>query len=408
MASSLQYFNPATATWEPVNSQVDLCNQSLGVGGLTVDAWGIQKVSLPYSLFHSLFTFDIPQSQWFLYHGETHVYTSTNIVSTNGAGVITANAAQPSVTLESRATPRYQPNRGHLYSTALWCPSETADGVREWGLLTTENGVFFRLKADGLLYAVQRSGSVETKEEAIDTSGVAGFDVEKGNVYDIQYQWRGVGNYNFYINLVKVKTFANLGTLTALSMEDPALPAAFKATRTTQDVSIFTGCVDITSENGNDDILQYASAYAETSLNGTDQPLITVYNPLQINSKTNTRMIELSRITLTCDKKATFKVWVTRDPAAITGETLVAINSGSYVQTDSPDSVAGAVKATSVNTTLMKLVTVIPVEALVSRSVNNPFQGRIAFPLVRGDYLVVTANVTSGTCDAVIEWGEAL
>jgi hypothetical protein len=381
---------------------------SLGEGDITTDAWGIQKVSLPYSLFHGLFTFDVPASQWFMYHGTTQVYTSTNIVSTNSAGAITANAAQPTVKLESRATPRYQPNRGHLYSTALWCPSKTADGVREWGLSTVENGVFFRLKADGLLYAVQRSGGVETKEEVIDTSGVTGFDVQKGNVYDIQYQWRGVGNYKFFINLVEVKVFASLGTLTALSMEDPALPATFKATRTTQDVSIFVGCVDIASENGSDDRLQYGSAYADVTLNGADVPLITTYNPLTISGKTNTRMMELSRITVTCDKKATIKVWVTRNLAAITGATFGTLGSGSFVQTDSPDSVVGAIKATSVNTALMKLVTSIPLQANVFRSTDNPFQGRIDFPLVRGDYLVITATVTTGLCDCVVEWGEAI
>lgn len=377
-------------------------------GELTVDAWGVPKVSMPFSLFHGLFTFDIPASQWFIYEDQVQVYTSTNVIAENSTGVIRSSAAKSDVVLESRASPRYQPNRGHLYSTALWCPNKTNGGVREWGLKTVENGVFFRLKGDGLLYAVLLSGGVETKEELIDTSAVAGFDVQKGNVFDIQYQWRGVGNYNFFINLVKVHTFANLGTLTALSLEDPALPAYFKSRRITQDVEIRVGCVDITSENGNDDRLQYSSAYADVSLNGTDLPLIVIYNPLTINTKTNTRMIELSRITLTCDKKANFKVWITRNPAAITGATFVALGSGSFVQTDSPDSAPGAVKATSVNTALMKLITNIPVQAGVYRATDNPFQGRIDFPLVRGDYLVVTATVTSGVCDCVVEWGEAL
>jgi hypothetical protein len=381
---------------------------ALGTGDLTVDAWGSQKVSIPHSVFHGLFTFDIPPSQWFMYENGTQVYTSANIISENSEGVLRTSAAKNVLLLESRATPRYQPNRGHLYSTAVWCPSKTASGVRDWGLATTENGVFFRLKADGKLYAVLRSGGVETKEEEISISKVSGFDVEKGNVYDIQYQWRGVGDYKFFINLVHVHTFSNLGTLTALSMEDPALPAMMKATRTSADVEIHAGCVDISSENGNDDRLQYASVYADATLNGTDLPLVCIYSPLQVNSATNTRMAELSRITLTCDKKAVFKVWQTRNLAAITGATFVAINSGSFIQTDSPDTVAGAVKATSVNTALLKLVTVIPVEAGVSKVTNNPFQTRIDFPVVRGDYLVITATVSTGTCDAVIELGEAI
>ena len=376
----------------------------LGIGDITTDAWGIQKMSLPHSVYHGLFTFDVPPSQWFMYHGTTQVYTSTNIKSTRGAGEVTATAAVPVATLESKYTPRYQPNRGHLFSSALWCPAPDNDGIRDFGLSTVENGVYFRLTPNGL-YAVQKSGGVEARVSLIDTSVLPGFDISKGNVYDIQYQWRGVGDYFFFINLTLVHAFLNLGTLTELSMEDPALPVHFKATRTTQDVSMFVGCADITSENGSDDRLQYASVAAARTITGTDTPLLVIHNPLQINGVTNTRMLELARITLTSDKKGIFKVWITRNPAAITGATLTARGNGSYVQTDASP---GATPATSVNIALLNLVTAIPVQANVTRDTNNPFSTRIDFPVVRGDYLVVTLTATTATCEGVVEWGEAV
>jgi hypothetical protein len=268
--------------------------------------------------------------------------------------------------------------------------------------------VFFRLKADGKLYAVLRSGGVETKEEEISTTKVSGFDVEKGNVYDIQYQWRGVGNYKFFINLVHVHTFNNLGTLTALSIRDPALPAFMKAVRTAADVEIHAGCVDITSENGESDRLQYASTYAQKTISGTSVPVLCVHNPLQIASSTNTRMVELSRISFNCDKKSLFKVWVTRDLTGITGATFATRGNGSFVQVDSPDSVAGAVSATAVTAAKLQLVTAVPLAANARVEVNNPFQGRIDFPLVRGDYLVITNDASTGACEVVCERGEAI
>jgi hypothetical protein len=383
-------------------------NVKVGTGDLTIDAWGTPKTSHPHSVFHGLFTFDVPPSQWFMYHGATQVYTSTKITSVDGSLSVVADATVPIAEVVSRATPRYQPNRGHLYSTALWMPNKTNDGIREFGLATPENGVFFRLKADGKLYAVLRSGVVETKEEEIDTTGVVGFDVQKGNVYDIQYQWRGIGNYKFYINLTLVHAFELLGTLTSLSMQDPALPAIYKCTRTTQDVSIRAGCVDITSENGDDGRLQYASAYAAATLNGTNVPLVVIYNPLTVNGKTNTRMIELAKISLNCDKNGSFRVWTTRDPTASTGATLVARGGGSFIQTDSNDANPAAVAATAVNIAKMNLVTVIPIRANIPKETVNPFQDRIDFPLVRGDYLVITATVSTGAAEAVVEWGEAI
>lgn len=379
----------------------------LGEGDLVNDAWGSPKVSLPYSIFHGMFTFDIPANMWFTYENGTQVYTSTNVVSSGGAATLTTSATKTALILESRECPRYQPNRGHLFSTAVWCPSKTNDGIREWGLQTTENGVFFRLKSNGLLYACLKSGGSVTKEELIDTSIVDGFDVQKGNVYDIQYQWRGVGNYKFFINLTEVHVFSNLGTLTALSMQNPALPISFRATRTTQDVNLNIGCADISSENGSIDTEQYQSAFNEGVAITTDTPIITVYNPLQINSVTNTRTCTLARISLNASKRTTFRIWLTRNPAAFTGMTLQKLGGGSFVQCDSPLMNAAAVKATAFNTALAEVILSVPIEAYTQKSFDNPYRGRIEFPLVRGDYLVITATGSGGpTGDAVVEWGE--
>lgn len=386
-----------------------------GKGDLTIDAWGAQKVSLPQSLLHGLFTFDIPPTTWLLWHGTTNVATSTNIVSAGGVAQITANTTQPVVRLESRECPRYQPNRGHLFSTALWLPAKTNNGIRDFGLFTNENGVFFRLKADGKLYAVLRRAGTEVREELIDTSVLTGFDVEKNNIYDIQFQWRSAGNYHFYIGdpatgvQKRVHTFDNLGKLTSASLENPALPVTFKATRTTQDVVMHVACADVTSENGTRAVYQYDSAFAEAlAVNGTNVRVLVVRSPLLIGGKTNTRTVQLARINFSSTTAATFKVWTGNNPAAITGGTFVSIGNGSYIETDSPDTVAGAVRVTSVNVALMKNVVAVPVQALNPRSFENPAPGLITFPVVRGEYIVITCTATSATVSTVIEWGEVI
>jgi len=381
---------------------------ALGTGDLIEDAWGIQKVSFPVSLFSGKFTFDIDPAAWFMYENGTQVYTSTNITSTDSAGKLITDATNTVVYLESRECPRYQPNRGHLFSTALWCPNKTNDGIRDWGVgIHGENEVQFALKSDGLLYAQLESGGVSKVDAVIDTSVVSGFDVEKGNIYDIQFQWRGVGNYKFFINNVLVYTINNLGTLTALSMENPALPAHFRCERTTENTEMHIGCVDITSENGTkNDREAYASAYAESVAVSTNTPVLVVHNPLQINSQTNTRTATLARVSLNCSKKGVFKVWVTRDPTQITGETLKAVGNGSYMESDSTDMDATAVRATAVTLAGLQFVISVPVEAAKRESVDNPYRDRIEFPIVRGDYIVVTCTASTAAADCVIEWGE--
>lgn len=387
----------------------------IGKGDLITDAWGVQKVSRPVSLLHGMWTYDIPANMWFMYENGAQVYTSAQIISEAGAAKLTANVTKTTVLLESKECPRYQPNRGHLFSTAGWFPSKTADGVRDFGLFTTENGVFFRLKADGKLYAVLRRAGIEVLEQEINTSVLTGFDVEKNNIYDIQFQWRAAGNYYFYIGdpatgaSTLVHAFNLLGTLTSPSLSNPALPISFKATRVTEDVVMHLGCADITSENGvvlNSEI--YASAYAEAVAVVTDTPVIVIKQPLQINSTTNTRTISLARISVNCNKKAVFKVWITRDSTAITGATYVALGEGSFVETDSPNTKTGAVRATAVTLNKLKFVTSISIEATSRTAVDNPYRGRIEFPLVRGDYLVVTCTAATAIAEVVVEWGEQI
>ena len=386
-----------------------------GAGELTTDAWGVQKVSLAYSLFHGMWTYNIPNNMWFTYENGIQVYSSTAVTSVNSAAHIVTSSTITTALLESRECPRYQPNRGALYSTSLWAPNKNANGVRDFGLFTAANGVFFRIKADGLLYAVVRSGGVETYEAVIDTSVLDGFDVEKNNIYDIQFQWRGAGNYLFFIGDPKagvsklVHKIDYLGKLTRLTIQNPALPASYMCTRITENVELNIGCVDITTENGKRDSGQYASVYTEaTSANGTNIPVIAIRNPLMALGRINTRHIELGRIIVTCDKKAVFKVWAFRDPTAIIGATFAGINYGSFVESDSPFSAPGAVRATSVTTALMRPLLSIPVQAGVTRVQDNPLPLVTSYKLVRGDYILVTCSASVGSCDVVIEWAEII
>lgn len=393
----------------------------MGSGDMVKDVWGSPKVSVPASLFHGLWTFDISAKMWFMFHGVTQVYSSTNIVSDGGQALLTADAANPVVHMESKECPRYQPNRGHLYSDAIIMPDKN-NGVVEHGLImidsagNIENGVFFRKKTDGLYYACLVSGGVQVKEELIDTSDLVGYDIENGNITDIQFQWRSVGNYHFYIgnpesgNQKLVHSFLFLGTLGGASIENPAMPACCRVTRGTADTIVRWGCADITSENGEkNNREEYTSAYTKNfSGAAADFPVIVIKQPLTINGKPNTRTVTLARITLSATKRTYFEVWVTRDPAAFTGPAFKKINNGSFVETDSIDMDATATRATAVNKSLLSFVTFVRVEANVRTLADNPYRDRIEFPLVRGDYLVVTCADSTAAADAVIEIGEQI
>ena len=407
---------------------VDVTSAQHGSNDLATDVWGTPKFTQPVSLLHGLFTFDIPPGVWkVIENGTEATYGSyTGASSTNGALSITSNSNNTVV--QSLRHPRYQPNRGHLYSTALWCPSKTADGVREWGLATDNNGVFFRLKSDGLLYAVVKSGGSETTEALIDTSSVASFDVEKGNLYDIRFQWRGVGNYYFYINQVLVHTVDNLGTVTALTVENPALPARFKCVNTTADVTMNVGCVDVTSEGGLRDTRVYDSIDTGTDIttftvnndNADGEAVLAIKVEDTIGSEVNTRDLVLERITTFCTDEAATSIYVTRDDTVIGGIADNADPSLGWADAN----LLGSVKYmtgghdsllettfetnhTSANTTRLLSKRVEIDHANVIETVRKD---EVEYYITPGSYLVVTLrpDADAKSCGATIEWSEEI
>ena len=170
-----------------------------------------------------------------LFNGSELIGSFNNASSVNGKLHLEAGATLDDDTvLRSFRNPRYEPNRGHIYSISAFMPSPTALGVREFGIFTEESGVFFRLKSDGDLYAVYRTtlsgtGLVETEEKITIPFDL---DLAMGNIFDIQFQWRGVGNISFYIGNPTtgvselVYTFRNLNQSTELTYVQPS-PAYF-------------------------------------------------------------------------------------------------------------------------------------------------------------------------------------
>lgn len=386
---------------------------SLGYGHLTHDAWGIQKVTQAVSLFHGMFSFDVPPNIWLVEEDGAEVVPASVTSCTSSGGALHIDPTGfTTVEMHSHRHPRYQPNRGHLYSTAVFLPSPNADCVRDFGLIShDENGVFFRLIGNGASYtlnAVRTSGSVETVEEITIPSAFVGFDISKGNIYDIQFQWRGVGNYKFYIGNPAtglselVHTMNLLGTLDALSIQNPTLPATFKVDNTNGgNGKIICGCVDITSEGGTEDREQYQSAtHARSTGTNTEIPILSIFSPETINGHVNTRDTRLARVSGSADAKVTCTVYKTRDPAALTGEAFATIGGGTYVQKDTT--------ATAIVTANANKILSFKIEANSSAFRESPDPRRIDFFVSHGDYIIITSQGNNTNVDFAIEWGEEI
>lgn len=367
---------------------------------LVLDAWGRPKVVNDRSLLHGMFTFNIPVDKWRESINGTEV-NFTNATSVDGKLVLTSGSTTNDKTLlNTFRNPRYQPNRGYLYSTAVILPNYTDLGNRRFGAGTEENGVFFSLES-GTLYAVVRTtiGGVTSEDKQIIEA--TGIDLTKGHVYDIQFQWRGVGNYKFFIDLQEVYTFEYLGTRTDLTMSNPALPAFFECENLGNEVEMNVGCVDITSEGGNANGKEYGSVSIDNDsgqvlIDGLNQPIIAVRSKLTVGGKINTRDTLALLASAYGDQRCVFRVWKTRDFTAITENDQSWSDYGDGHLEKIIYDVPSVANEMTFDTSKADLVFGCRVDQDETYATSALFEGRTEIYLTSGDVFVFTMHRETG------------
>ena len=387
---------------------------------ITSDAWWKFKVTHDLSIFHALWTYDIPTSIWLLFEDWSEVLppSASYISSINGEMVMNVGSTlDQRACLQSRRHPRYQPNRWHLFSTTCFLPDPSVTGAfRRWGLYNrqsncdVDNWAYFELD-DGILYACITSNTVTTRQE-ISSEVLTGklwssFDLSKGNLYDIQFQWRWVWDYFYFINQKLVHTINNLGTLDNVSILNPALPVSYHARNTwyAWDVIIKSGCTDVTSEWGELEWLTYIStpniltgASQWRAISNRDNPLMIVRVKETFNSLQNTRDVHLFRINVSSDQKSIGKIYVTRDSTAFSWTSFPSAFTDARMDSviEKIDCVdLNNTEISSIDTTKSQLVYSWRVPQDWSLVVWNPSEN-VEFILRSWDYLVLTWERENG------------
>lgn len=392
---------------------------NIGKNQLAFDAWGRAKTISDNSIFHGMFTYNVPVTTWYETVNGT-VVAGTNATSVDGALNIVAGATLNDDTyLRSYRCPRYEPNRGALYSTAGWLVNPTGAMTREFGTFTPECGVFFRLKSGGTLVGVIRTTvQTVTTDDEIALTIPAGVDLSKGNIFDIQYQWRGVGNYKFFINNVEVGDSEYLGTLTQLSMYNPALPVAWNSINLGDNDAMNFGCVDVTSEGGKDNGKTYGSVGIDTqsgqvAIVGTGMwnvPIIAVRSKTTVGGLINTRDTLALLATAYADQRAFVRVWTTRDFTDITDndDTWQDFGDGHL---EHIEYLNGAGTPMAFNTAGLVPVFGSRIDQDTSYSTSALFEGRTEIYLTAGDMFVFTIHRETGAAfngGVTFEFAEAI
>lgn len=401
-------------------------NVRTGTNDLAIDAWGKSKTTLDYSLYSTVFTRDIPY-EWREFTNDVEQSSFGNMSIVNGKLVLTSTVNNQRDKASTIKHNRYRPNRGHLLSTACFIPTANGSGSHKIGMFNAESGVWIELD-NGQWYACTRTkvdGVVTDNKNPFTMpasfNGVS-FDATKGNLYDIRFQWRGVGNYEFFVNQTLVYTINNLGTLDELSIFNPALPVSFECVATSTDnATIEAGCVDVTTEGGNDINKKYGSLAINNADNSTE---VEVSNPnipiIALRSKSlisgtsgnilNTRDTSILMVKGYGNQKGVVRVWKTRENAS----TAIELNDQDW--TDYGDGHLEyiirqeGVTAMAFDTGQAELITQARFNIDETIKIDDFSDIRTSLDLYPGELIVVTINRENLTgvidCGAVLSFAE--
>jgi len=192
----------------------------------------------------------------------------------SGTGTVTDVTAQSSVRMtvaangdtarvRSKEYYRYQPGHCTRVRLSVYLSSvNQANRVARWGQFDDNDGLFFSHQGNATSVVTRSSTSGAPVETAVlqanwnidplDGSGPSGMtlDLTKENLFEIEYQWLGVGDVLWVVNGIPVHLTENPGQLSVPYMKTAVLPLSWEMVSTGGVGSLTSTCSNVGSEGG--------------------------------------------------------------------------------------------------------------------------------------------------------------
>jgi hypothetical protein len=276
--------------------------------------------------------------------------TVTHQPTISGLRTATTTSATSSATLRTNTYYKYQAGFTQLATLSIiHSDSGQANNVREWGYFETNNGLFFRLSGT-TLSIVERSdtsGSVADnvilqsawnvdKMNGTGGSGVT-LDLSKGNLFEIEIQWYGVGVVRYFINNILVHEQNHTNTLAVPYMRTAMLPVQVKVTNTAGAVASYVDliCARVVAQGQQHEPCEWTqSAYntTDSTIGVTEVPLLSIRPKATYNSITNRSWIIPRRLNVNTEgNRMSFRIMF---GATLTGPSWTSSSTTSLAEYD--------------------------------------------------------------------------
>lgn len=399
-------------------------------GGMQVfDAFSRAEVAVPFTLADYTFPYDLNP---LLFDDLSSGGSVTHLPNESSFELNSGTTLGNTAVFQSRRYHRYQAGKaGKIVLTGV--PGAAQPGVtKRWGYFDPYNGLFFQLDGDGTFSVVIRSSTtgtpVDTKitqgnfnSDKVDGTGSSGFDIDftKANIYELDFQWLGVGVVSFRVafhdgGVIYLHTINNPNNKSEVYMTTATLPIRYEVenTGTLTSAGTFKGiCSSVVSSGGEEPPESEFTAGNDipvTTTDATEVPIVAIRLKKTFNSLDNRMLILPKDVEFSSDKgSALFKLYLN---PTLTGGTWTSIDDESGVEYNVGMSISSvgmavrrkAVLASSGNPqqSSRSITTSVGVRKLaLSRSADNSSSDILLITVKR----LTTTNIDAA---ASIAWGE--
>lgn len=236
---------------------------------------------------------------------------------------------------------RYQAGRGQRFTQTVYLSAAAGAAANQavrWGYFDANDGLFW-----------QRSGGVTSFCRRTSTSGAPvdtctaitlplGADLTKGSIYEVGFQWLGVGTVTAWWNGTRVHEVAYANSLSAPYMRTADLPLSWEIVNTgagASAASITVICANVTVQGGSD-APEYAFAISrafKTGIGATEVPILAIRLASTLGGVDN-RSVVLPHFVRAQNASGRASFRVILNPASLTGASWVAADATSGVEYD--------------------------------------------------------------------------
>jgi hypothetical protein len=244
---------------------------------------------------------------------------------------------------------RYQAGRGmFIRLTQFQADQGNANQVKRWGYFDDNDGLFFA-KSGTTLQVVRRtstSGSpvdypvaqADWNYDKLDGTGPSGvaIDITTGSIWELQFQWLGVGVVNWYLNGILFHQMRHPNTIAGPYMRTATLPLTWEIENTgASSPSWITAiCGSIMIEGGADEPDYTFGVFnaADVAVSTVERPLISIRPKLLYNGIENRMVVVPFLAAIATDgKRASYRLVM---DGTLTGASWASASTQSSVEYD--------------------------------------------------------------------------